>query len=498
MVFRGKGKMNEKVTIRRLRTGIPGMDDLLGGGLPEFSFNLIVGAPGSGKTTLAHQLMFSLANPDSRALYFTVLGEPTLKILRYQQQFAFFDIGKVDESIRFINLSVDLLEGDFERVLTRINEEVRDFNPSVAFVDSFQSVIQGANPEAQGLAAQQRFVQQLGLQMTNWQATTFLIGEFLSPALKSNPVFSVADGILWLTQNMHDNVMMRNMQVVKMRGQAQSPGLHSFRIGSKGIQVFTHAIVKQAATDALPNKGSVSEVRLTMGIPGLDAMLGGGLPSGYSLLVVGPSGSGKTILATEFLAEGAYRGELGIIAMFEKSPSQLINGKLNTLVKAGQVGWFDLDLSIDQTFHDLIEMTERMQAKRVVIDSLSEFELALAPEFCESFRSLLYRMVAELTGKGVTVLMTSQLEDRYTDLRFSPFGYSFLTDAIIVQRPIEIEGQSKRVLSVVKVRGSWHSKDTRLFDIYKEGIVIGETLPGYTGILSGRPTASSKLKQPND
>jgi len=485
--------MNEKVTIRRLQTGIPGMDDLLGGGLPEFSFNLIAGAPGSGKTTLAHQLMFALANPECRAIYFTVLGEPALKMLRYQQQFTFFDISKVHESIRFVNLSADLKEGDFDRVLARINEEVQQFTPSLVFVDSFRSVMQAATPETQSLAAQQRFVQELGLQMTSWQATTFLIGEYLSPASESSPVFTVADGIVWLTQNLYHNSMVRKMQVVKMRGQAQSPGLHTFRISKNGIQVFTRAIVKQAAADPMINQDGINGERLTMGIAGLDEMLGGGLPSGYSLLVVGPSGAGKTVLATEFLAEGARKGERGVIAAFEKSPSQLLSGKLNALVKAGQVGLLDthdLDLSIDQTLHDLIDIIDRMQAKRVVIDSLSGFELALAPEFHENFRSSLYRMVAELTGRGMTVLMTSELEDRYTDLRFSPFGSAFLADAIIVQRYIEIEGQFKRVLSVVKVRGSTHSKDIRLFDISCEGIDIGETLPGYAGILSGHPTTS--------
>jgi circadian clock protein KaiC len=233
---------------------------------------------------------------------------------------------------------------------------------------------------------------------------------------------------------------------------------------------------------------------VAMGIPGLDDMLGGGLPVGYSLLVVGPSGCGKTILTTEFLAEGARRGEPGVIAAFEKSPSQMLgNKRLYSLVQAGQVGVIDtrsLDLSIDETLHDLIAMIHRMKAKRVVIDSLSGFELALAPEFSEDFRGSLYRMIAELTGMGVTILMTSELEDRYTDLRFSPFGSAFLADAIIVQRYIEIAGQFKRVISVVKVRGSEHSKDIRFFEITDEGIVIGETLSEYDGIMTGRPKIS--------
>jgi circadian clock protein KaiC len=485
--------MSNKISIRRLATGVPGLDNLLGGGLPEFSFNLIAGTPGSGKTTLAFQIMFSLANPNNRALFFTVLGEPALKMLRYQQQFPFFDINKVNESIRFVNLSADLLEGDFDRVLSRIAEEVQDYAPSLVFVDSFRSVVQTAKQKEQGASELQRFVQQLGMEMTSWQATTFLIGEYMTPESESSPVFTVADGILWLSQNLNRNSMVRKMQVVKMRGQAQAPGLHTFRISDEGIQVFPRAIVQQGAAVEPSNKVSTGKERVPMGVPGLDEMLGGGLPAGYSLLVVGPSGSGKTILATEFLAEGVRRGEPGVIAAFEKSPSQLLNNQLQALTKARQVGVIDtrsLDLSIDETLHDLIEMINQMQAKRVVIDSLSGFELALAPEFSEDFRGSLYRMIAELTSMGVTILMTSELEDRYTDLRFSPFGSAFLADAIIVQRYIEIAGQFKRVLSVVKVRGSEHSKDIRLFNITDEGIIIGEILSGYAGIMSGRPTVS--------
>ena len=482
--------MSEKVSIRRLATGVPGLDNLLGGGLPEFSFNLIAGTPGSGKTTLAHQIMFSLARSDNKALFFTVLGEPPLKMLRYQQQFPFFDINKINESIRFVNLSSDLLEGDFDRVLSRIAQEVKDYAPSLVFVDSFRSVVQSAKREDRGASDLQRFVQQLGMQMTSWQATTFLIGEYLLPEEESSPIFTVADGILWLSQTLHRSSLMRKMQVVKIRGQAQAPGLHTFRISDEGIEVFPRAIIKPGSQVEAAITLSVGEKRVTTGTPGLDEMMGGGLPAGYSLLVVGPSGSGKTILSTEFLAEGVRRGEPGVIAAFEKSPSQLLSKKLNAMIQAGQVGVIDtrsLDLSIDQTLHELIAMINRMQAKRVVIDSLSGFELALAPEFQEDFRGSLYRMIAELTSMGVTIVMTSELEDRYTDLRFSPFGSAFLADAILVQRYVEIVGQFKRAFSVVKVRGSQHSKDIRLFDITDEGIVIGETLSQYAGILSGRP-----------
>ena len=486
--------MTNKVKIGRLPTGIPGLDDLLGGGIPEFSFNLIAGTPGSGKTTFAHQMMFSLAAPDRRALFFTVLGEPPLKMLRYQQQFPFFDIDKINSSVKFVNLAADLLEGNFDRVLDRIAEEVQKFTPSLVFVDSFRSVVQSAKQMPKGAFGLQEFVQRLGMQMTSWQATTFLIGEYLTAEAESSPIFTVADGIIWMSQAVHRDSMVRKIQVVKMRGQAQSVGIHTFRIDDEGIRIFPRAILKAGMPDDLRDASvphATGDMRQSTGVPALDDMLGGGLPVGYSMLVVGPSGSGKTVTATHFLAEGVRVGETGVIAAFEKSPNQLLSHRLTEMVKNGHVGLINtraLDLSIDEILHDMVEMITRMKAKRVVIDSLSGFELALAAAFREDFRESLYRLVAVLTGMGVTVLMTAELEDRYTKLSFSSYGNAFLADAIVMHRYVEIEGSLRRVLSVVKVRGSAHSKEIRFFDITKDAITIGDPLSSYRSILSGGPT----------
>jgi len=485
--------MTNKASIQRLSTQVPGLDRLLGGGLPEYSFNIIAGEPGSGKTTLAHQIMFALAKPDNRAIFFTVLGEPSLKMLRYQQQFSFFDVSQINKSIRFVNLADDLLEGGYDGVMARIALEVQTDSPSLVFVDSFRSLVQRGFEKGQGQNDLQLFVQQLGQQMTGWQATTFLIGEYTLTEEQSNPIFTVSDGIIRMSQNLLRNSIVRKIQVIKMRGQPHTPGLHTFRINANGLSIFPRAFLPVETAEQAVQHPIPADKRLSMGVPVLDEMLGGGLPMGYSLLLVGPSGSGKTVLATEFLAEGVRAGEAGVIAAFEKSPNQLLSHKLYSLVKAGKVGIIDtraLDLSIDETLHDLTCMIESMNAKRVVIDSLSGFELALAPEFREDFRESLYRMISVLTSLGVTVLMTSELEDRYTDLRFSSYGNAFLSDAIILQRYIEIDGQFKRVISVVKVRGSAHSKDIRMFDIADDTISIDQARFEYEGILSGLPTRS--------
>jgi circadian clock protein KaiC len=141
--------------------------------------------------------------------------------------------------------------------------------------------------------------------------------------------------------------------------------------------------------------------------------------------------------------------------------------------------------------YEIIENIHHYKARRLVIDSLSGFELALAPTFREDFRESLYRMVAVLTEIGITMMMTAELEDTYTELRFSPHGTAFLTDAIIMQRYIELKGRLQRVMTVVKVRGSAHSEDLRIFQITDDGIVVGKALGNYGGLLSGRPSVTT-------
>jgi circadian clock protein KaiC len=413
-------------------------------------------------------------------------------MLRYQQQFEFFDVAKVNSSVRFVNLAKEALDGGLDEVLKRIVQEVEATSPAVVVVDSFRSVIQVAR-DRQGPDLQ-RFIQDLGMQMTGWQATTFLVGEFQLADADTHPVFTVADGLMWLYQSVDRNSMVRKMNVMKMRGQASIPGLHTFRISERGIHVFPRLIFGASEPPAAGGSGKAKRrPRLSVGVPRLDEMLGGGVPSGYSVLVAGPSGSGKSVLALHFIRDGIRHGEPGVFAVFGKHAGESAHApdtELDQAVRSGQVAIVQtrpLDLSIDEMLYELSEAIHRIKATRIVIDSLSGFELALAPMFREDFRESLYRLVSALTGKGLTVMMTADLEDRYTDLRFSPHGTAFLTDAIILQRYLEIEGQLKRVMAVAKVRASDHAKDLRSFEITDDGIVVGERIGDYEGLLTGSP-----------
>jgi len=481
---------NGKVHIPQLATGVPGLDAVLGGGLPEFSFNILAGSPGSGKTTLAHQIVFANATPARPALYFTVLGEPALKMLRYQQQFQFFDPAKVGSAIRFINLSQVVLEQDLDAVLAAISREVEAAHPAFVVVDSFRTLVRKAGTAPAGEVELQAFVQRLALHLTSWEATTFLLGEYGEAEFRTNPVFTVADGLYWLSQAVERNSIVRKLQVIKLRGQASVPGLHTFRITDAGLQVFPRTL----GLTARPTQRSSR--RLSTGIAELDRMLGGGIPEGDSVLVAGPSGTGKSILATQFIAAGLRQGEPGLVAVFEERPAEYtaratsFGLDLATPVADGRLQILylrPLDLSVDETLQALLDAVEQVGAQRLVIDSLAGFELALAPGFRQDFRESLYRMIGALTGRGVTILSTVEVAESFTDLPLSSYAISFLTDDILRLRYIELEGQLRKVLMVVKMRGGAHSPAIREYTITPAGLVLGAGLPGYRGLVTGTP-----------
>jgi circadian clock protein KaiC len=486
----------DRVKINKLPTGVPGLDEILGGGLPEFSFNIIAGAPGCGKTTLAHQFIFANATPERPALYFTVLGEPALKMLRYQQQYTFFDAAKLNRSVRFINLSQVLLDRGLAGILEEITKQVEGANPSIVVVDSFRTVVRKVLETEVQI---QGFVQQLGLLLTSWEATTFLIGEYVESELRDNPIFTVADGLFWLYQNVERNSVVRKLQIMKLRGQASVPGLHTFRITDAGLQAFSRTLGLAGRKKKVPGAK-----RLSIGIPELDEMLGGGIPEGDSLLIAGSSGTGKSLLATQFIAAGIRQGQSGIVAVFEERPEEFVS-RANTFgldfdasIKDGNLEVIylrPLDLSVDETMQEILDAIKRMGAKRLVIDSLAGFEMALAPGFRADFRESLYRMIFSLTGIGVTVLSTVEMEESFTELLFSTYSISFLTDDIIRLRYVEIDGQLRKLMMVVKMRGGAHSRDIHEYEITSQGVVIGKRLADFDRLITGIPLGHAGMRQ---
>jgi circadian clock protein KaiC len=477
---------------------VPGLNDVLGGGLPALSFNLIAGGPGSGKTTLAMQLLFANASAARPGLFITLLGETSLKMLRYQQQFDFFDLSRVGSDVHFLNLSEEALSGDLDGVLTRVIEEVDRLRPSVVIVDSFRSLVRTQGPDGPDLQLEQ-FVQRLALHLTTWEITSFLIGEYQEHELR-NPVFTVADGIVWLSQEVNRNSVVRKLQVVKARGMAPMPGLHTVRMTGAGVQVFPR--IPERPEDVHPRGNR----RLSTGIAGLDEMMGGGIPAGDSLVLAGPTGTGKTTFAMKFVAAGLRAGETAVIAIFEEHPDVYLERAKSFEVDLRDAVREDklriiylrpLDLSVDETLEEIRTSVERIGATRVVIDSISGFEMALAPTFREDFRESLYRLIGALTGLGVTMFSTVEVVEGNEGLQLSGYQVSFLTDDILSQRYVEIEGELRKALVVVKMRGSNHSREFRIYEITATGVQLRESLRDYDGIITGTPTRQLRIPPPS-
>ena len=476
-----------------LQTGVPGLDEVLGGGLPALSFNLIAGSPGAGKTTLAMQIILAQATSSKPALFCTLLGETSLKMLRYQQQFEFFDAGRVGTHVHLLNLSEEGLKGDLDGVLTRIIAEVTRVRPSFVVVDSFRSILQ-KTANVPDLMLEQ-FVQRLALHLATWEVTSYLIVDYGDKELR-NPLFTVADGIIGLSQAVDRNSVVRKLQVVKLRGVGPMPGLHTMRITSQGVQVFPRIPGNP------PNQRGASERRLSTGIAILDEMMSGGILAGDSLVLAGPTGCGKTSFAIQFASSGLREGESVVIAVFEEKPdiylarARTFGVDFHEAVRKGKLRILylrPLDLSVDETLAEIRLAVEEMKATRVVIDSISGFEMALAPTFREDFRESLYRLIGALSALGVTTYSTVEVLDSRDALQITGYQISFLTDDIIIQRYVEVEGELRKALAVVKMRGSKHSQEFRTYDITATGILMRETLRDFDGITTGVPTRQPRV-----
>ena len=455
----------------RLPSGNPKLDRILGGGLPRSSITLIAGAPGSGKTILAHQYVFENASRTKPALYIATVSEPFDKILRYAQSLSFFDHEAVGERVFYEDVGAVLASRGLTAALDRIDALLKEHRPGMIVLDSFTAFRDFATDDSE----YRRFLHALAGRLSAFPATSFWIGEYDADGAANTPEFTVADAILHLSAKQISERELRQFEVRKLRGSDFLMGQHAYRLSSEGVDVFPR-LADHA--DEAPYEASVGD-RISSGIEALDEMLADGYWPGASTLIAGPSGCGKTLLGLHFVFSGARLGEPGLIATLQENPTQL-----ERVVRS--FGWSladdevdvmyrsPVDIYIDEWFYELLERIERGGVRRVLIDSLDDLGFTTQDEV--RFREYMYSLVQRCARNRVSLMMTLEVPQIARVTHLSDFNISHLADNVVLLQYVWAGSQVKRALTVLKARASALTPTVREFRIVGNGIVLGGEL----------------------
>ncbi|HMJ12461.1 MAG TPA: ATPase domain-containing protein, partial [Polyangiaceae bacterium] len=427
---------------------------MLAGGIPKGSGLVIGGSPGAGKTILAQQICFHNASAEKPVLYFNTLSEPTAKTLRYLSQFSFFDPRKVEAAIQFVDLGEIMRTGGLDEAVKLVMRYVEKVEPAIVVIDSFK-VFEDLASSPEEL---RKFSYEMAIRLMAWEVTTIILGEYAREDFQTNPLFSIADGLLHLSQREHAGEHQRFMQLVKMRGTAHSRDDHPFVITSDGIEVFAPRVLIRRE-----HRSQAGE-RCKTSVSKLDDLLGEGIPRGSSLLIAGAAGTGKTALLLEFIYRSALAGEKGIVFSFEETAERLLDAarafgwNFDELIERGMIEIVFIPQTDIMVEGDLLMMQERiarLKATRVAIDSLGVFLHKMND--VRFIRDKVFQLASIIGNAGAVGFFATDIP--YGSNQISRFGVEeTVVDGVILLSAPQEGLERQRYLEVYKLRNTAHLK----------------------------------------
>jgi len=471
-------------------TAIAGLDDILDGGLERGRVFLLEGNPGTGKTTIALQFLMAGAAAGERSLYITLSEtEDELRAAAASHGWLLdgIDIFELippenlldEDQQQSLLYSSDLELGETTRRIFEAFERVR---PDRLILDSLSEI----RLLAQSSLRYRRQILSLK-HFFSRQSTTVMMLDDLTTEMNDRTVHSVAHGVIGLEDVVRDyGAERRRLRVVKYRGRRFRGGYHDFTIETGGVEVYPRLVSAEHRSDFERSMMASDSAEL-------NALLGGGVERGSSVLILGPAGTGKSLLALTFIVGAAKRGECSAMFVFDEEVDLLINRAkglgidLAAMVEAGQLLIEQVDaaqLSPGELSQRIRRCVEEHQARTVVLDSLNGFQIAMPEE--NSLILHLHELLQYLNRRGASTFLTVAQHGLVGDMK-APVDVTYLADTVILLRYFEAVGRVRRAMSVVKKRTGGHEDTIREYRIGSKGISFGEPLVGFQGVLSGVP-----------
>ncbi|HSB26454.1 MAG TPA: ATPase domain-containing protein [Pyrinomonadaceae bacterium] len=478
----------------RCPTGIEGLDNILGGGLPTNCFYLVQGDPGSGKTTLALQFLLEGVRRGEKVFYIT-LSETKAELLKVANshgwtldEIPLLELSAIEALLRPEAQTTVFHPSEIElnKITTLLNESVEKTQPTRVVFDSLSEF----RLIAETALRYRRHLLNLKQQFFKHGSTVLLLDDKMNqPGMQNDPhVLSLTHGVIEMEQFSPDyGTARRRLHVTKMRGVQYREGYHDYTIITGGLRVFPRLVAAEHHDDFV--RGSVSS-----GVEELDKLLGGGLDRGTTTLLIGSAGSGKSSIALQYAVQMAKQGESSAIFAFDETlgimgaraqalgiplKEHMVSGK----IKARQVDPAEISPG---EFAWLVRRCVDEGCKLIVIDSLNGYLNAMPGE--KYLNSQLHELTSSLNQQGVMTILIVAQHGMVTALA-SPIDLSYLCDTVINLRYFEAGGEVKQFIAVIKKRSGSHEHSIREFrlDRKHKGISIGEPLKQFHGILTGIP-----------